>query len=64
MAILVRGGLQLALEMGPPIGVTGKAKGLDSRPGCLCKVGGEQDGFHRQKSPEMPGVGMGDNSFG
>lgn len=61
MAILLRrGGLQSALEMPPPpIGVTGRAEGLDSRPGCLCDVGGEQDGFHRWKSPELPGVGMG-----
>lgn len=43
----------------PAIGVTGKAQGLDSRPGYLCEVGGEQDGFHRRKSPELPGVGMG-----
>lgn len=60
MAILVRrGGLQSALEMGPHIGVTGRAEGLDSRSGCLCEGGGEQDGFHRRKSPELPGVGMG-----
>lgn len=62
MAILERrGGLQSALEMppSPAISVTGKAESLDSRPGCLWKAGGEQDGFRRQRSPELPGVEMG-----
>lgn len=61
MAILERrGGLQSVLEMPPPpvISVAGKAVGLDSGPGCLWKVGGEQDGFRRQRSPELPGVEM------